>query len=65
MAGGMKKYDGHSVQLGLLITLLVLTVGLLVVVGYMVFRITNFRKQKLEEYTSLSGTTEMVDTVNF
>ena len=67
MTGGIKKYDGHSVQLGLLITLLVVTIGLLAVVGYMVFRITDFRKKKLDEYnTSLSlGSTEMVDTVNF
>lgn len=65
-AGGSGSYDGHSVQLGLLITLLILTVGLLGVVGYMVFRITEFRKQQVDEYASLSGSgTEMVETVNF
>jgi len=67
MVGGSGSYDGHSVQLGLLITLLILTVGLLGVVGYMVFRITEFRKQQVDEYATLSGGSgaEMVETVNF
>jgi hypothetical protein len=51
--------DGHSTQVGLLITLLILALGLLGVVGFMVYRITLYRKEQAE-YSSLPGGTELV-----
>ena len=64
-------YDGHSVQVGLTATLLVVTLALLAVVGYMIWRVAEYRKE--QAYASLSsgylsggggGSAEMT-TVNF
>lgn len=59
------------IQIRLLITLLIISLGLLVVVGYMVHRITLYRKEQQSqessssstEYAALSGgDTELTDT---
>ena len=59
-------YDGYSVQLGLLITLLIIAVGLTTVVGFLVYRVTMLRKQHASsDYSSLPVGSEMVETVHF
>ena len=50
-------------------TLLVVTVGLAVVISFMVYKVTALRKEKFMEtaleYSSLSGGTEMVGSSHF
>jgi len=60
-------YDGFSVQLGLLITLLLLALGLTGGIGYLVFQISEFKKHQISNnYNTLSGgEAELVETVNF
>jgi hypothetical protein len=64
---GVTAYDGFSVQLGLLITLLVVALGLTGGMVYLSLRIGEFRKQQIEShYKSLpGGENEMVETVSF
>jgi len=57
-------YDGFSVQLGLLITLLVIALALVGVVGFLVYRLTLFKKAN-NEYGAVSSGSEMVETVHF
>jgi hypothetical protein len=52
-------YDGLSVQLGLMATLLVVALILIGVMGYMAYRIKGFREE--QKYGSLSTGMEMVD----
>ena len=60
----LKTYDGFSVQLGLLITLLIIALALVGVVGFLVYRLTLFKKAS-NEYGALSNGSEMVETVHF
>lgn len=53
------SYDGHSVQVALLITLLIITVAMIGVTGYMVYRVTRYRKEQVDDYYSLAGSHEM------
>lgn len=64
---GVTMYDGFSVQLGLLITLLVVALALTGGMIYLSLKIGEFRKQQIEShYKSLpGGENEMVETVNF
>lgn len=64
---GSTTYDGFSVQLGLLVTLLIVALGLTGGVIYMAYQISEFRKQQISNnYSSLpGGENEMVETVNF
>jgi hypothetical protein len=57
-------YDGFSVQLGLLITLLIVTLSLLGGIGFLVHRVTQLRKEQISDNSSHSGT-EMIETVHF
>ncbi len=51
-------------QLGLLITLLIITLALVGVVGFMIYRVLDLRKQNVNDYKSLSGgESEMVTHV--
>jgi hypothetical protein len=50
------SYNGFSVELGLLVTLLVIAFILIGVVGYMVYRITEDRKAKAS-YEAISAST--------
>lgn len=43
----------YRVQVGLLVTLLVVAVGLIAVVGYMVYKITAYRKEQADTYSRL------------
>jgi hypothetical protein len=59
-------YDGYSVQLGLLITLMIVAILLVGGVGYLVWRISEMRKEHSSDYSALpGGSTEMVETVHF
>ncbi len=51
--------SGLSVQIGLMSTLLVIALVLIGVMGYMSYRINNFRKE--QQYAALNQGTEMVD----
>lgn len=51
--------NGLSVQIGLMATLLVIALVLIAVMGYMSYRINNFRKE--QQYSALHSGTEMVD----
>lgn len=53
------SYDGYSVQLGLLIVLLIVTVALIGVTGSMIYRVTRYRKEQVNDYYSLAGSHEM------
>lgn len=65
-SGSSAIYDGYSVQIGLLVTLLVLALGLTGAVIYMAFKIAEYRKDQINtNYKSLPGDHEMVETVNF
>ena len=61
------EYDGFSVQLGLMITLLIIAMGLTGGVVYLAWQIGEYRKEQVSNhYSSLAGSeAEMVDTVNF
>jgi len=61
------SYDGFSVQIGLLITLLLLALGLTGGVIYLANEVAEFRKQQTSSYYSAlsNGENEMVETVNF
>ncbi|KAJ1400726.1 hypothetical protein B484DRAFT_405947 [Ochromonadaceae sp. CCMP2298] len=65
-SGSSDEYDGFSVQLGLLITLLLIALGLTGGVVYLAYEIAEFRKQQIDtNYSSLpDGESEMV-SVNF
>jgi hypothetical protein len=60
-------YDGFSVQLGLLITLLLVALGLTGGMVYLSLKIGEFRKQQIgSHYKTLpGGESELVETVNF
>lgn len=60
----VQTYDGYSVQLGLLITLLLVALALVGAVGYLVYRLTQFKKQT-NEYGAVNSGAEMVETVHF
>ena len=62
-----RSYDGFSVQIGLLVTLLLLALGLTGGVVYLAYEIAEFRKQQTSSYySSLSGgENEMVETLSF
>lgn len=64
---GPTTYDGYSVQLGLLITLLIVAMGLTGGTVYLSYRVAQFRKDQVSaHYSSLpGGENEMVTTVNF
>ena len=47
-------YDGYSVQITLLVVLLLVTVALIGVTGYMIRKITLFRQEQADDYYSLS-----------
>lgn len=65
-SAGVAAYDGFSVQLGLLISLLLLAVGLTGGIVYMSLQIAEFRKNQIaSNYSSLPGEAEMVETVSF
>lgn len=61
------SYDGLSVQLGLIITLLIVAAGLTAGVIYLAWQIGEYRKEQISNnYKSLPGSeAEMVETVNF
>jgi len=61
------SYDGYSVQIGLLVTLLLLALGLTGGVIYLAFEVAEFRKHQTSSYYSAlsGGENEMVETVNF
>mmetsp|Transcript_6215 Transcript_6215/g.9371 ORF Transcript_6215/g.9371 Transcript_6215/m.9371 type:complete len:297 (-) Transcript_6215:143-1033(-) len=54
-----ESYNGFAVQLALLITLLIITVVLVGVIGYMIYKITDLRKQQADDYSLLSSGAEM------
>lgn len=57
-----ESYDGYSVQVGLLVVLLLITVGLIGVTGFMIRKITMFRQEQADDYYSLSNEgTEMAN----
>eukprot|EP01038_Epipyxis_sp_PR26KG_P013006 gene13006-17436_t len=59
-------YDGFSVQIGLLVTLLIIALTLTGGVIYMAYRVTEYRKEQINNnYKTLPGESEMVETVNF
>lgn len=60
-------YDGQSVQIGLLVTLLLVALGLTGGVIYMAYEVQEFRKQQISSHynTLPGGDREMVETVNF
>ncbi len=60
-------YDGFSVQLGLLITLLIIALGLTGGIVYLSYQISEFRKHQItSNYSQLpGGEHEMVETVHF
>ena len=66
-SSGSTAYDGFSVQLGLLITLLLIALGLTGGIVYLSYQVAEFRKQQVSShYSSLpGGESEMVETVNF
>ena len=66
-SSGNSGYDGKSVQIGLLVTLLLIALGLTGGVIYMAYEVQEFRKQQISShYNSLpGGDREMVETVNF
>lgn len=66
-SSGSATYDGYSVQIGLLATLLVIAMGLTGGIAYMAFQISEFRKHQISNnYSTLSGgEAELVETVNF
>jgi len=63
------SFDGRSVQIGLLVTLLIVMLGMIAAVGYMAWRIHGYRKEA--QYSALGsssahgGSFEMVEQVNF
>jgi hypothetical protein len=48
-------YDGYSVQLTLLVILVLVTVALVGVIGFMIYKVTNLRKEHASDYVQLSG----------
>lgn len=58
------SYDGFSVQLGLLITLLLLAVGMTGIIVFLSFKVASFRKEQAgSHYKTLAGSeAEMVET---
>jgi len=44
-ADGSESYDGYSVQMGLLVTLLLVSLALIGVVGFLIYRIMTFRQK--------------------
>lgn len=51
------SYDGFSVQVGLLVVLLLVTLGLTGVVGLMVFRINEYRQEQQQDNFSIGQST--------
>lgn len=53
------SYDGKSVQIGLMATLLIITIGLTGTISWLIYQVTIMRREKLLEgggsYSSLSG----------
>lgn len=58
-ASSSSGYDGKSVQIGLMSTLLVITIGLTATISWLIYQVTVLRREKLLEgggsYSSLSG----------
>lgn len=65
----VKAYDGRSVQIGLLVTLLIVLLVLVAVVGAMAYKIQQFRKEAAYDQLSSSSShgleQEMVEQVRF
>ena len=59
-----KSYDGYSVQLGLMIVLLIVTIALTAVVAFMIFKIVSYRKQQAE-FSQLPQSAEMIEGSRF
>ena len=52
--------------MGLLVTMVIVAIILVGVVGFLVYRITELRKEHSSDYSSLpGGGSEMVETVHF
>lgn len=49
------SYDGYTVQVVLLVLLVVVTVALVGVIGFMIYKVTNLRKEHADDYVQLSG----------
>jgi len=66
-SSGSESYDGFSVQLGLLITLLIVVIALAGGMVYLAIKIGDFRKQQISShYRNLpGGESELVETVSF
>lgn len=47
------SYDGYSVQVALLVVLLLITVALIGVTGFMIRKITMFRQEQADDYYAL------------
>lgn len=62
-----ETYDGYSVQVGFLVTLLIITVVLTGGLMFMGFQVMEFRKEQIgSHYKSLAGgENEMVETLDF
>lgn len=61
-----QTYDGYSVQVGLLVTLMIVAILLVGGVGYLVWKVTELRKEHSSDYSALpGGSAEMVETVHF
>lgn len=54
------SYNGLSVQIGLMVTLLLVALGLIGVIGFLSYRIGTFRKSQQYSQLPMSGT-EMVE----
>ena len=48
----------HNVQVGLLVTLLLIAMGLIAIVIFMVYRIAAYRKEHMQDYYSLQFSSE-------
>lgn len=65
--------DGHSLQVGLLVTLLIVMLLMVGAVGFMAYKISQYRKEtsvynllsSTSTHGDMSGSMEMVETVNF
>lgn len=54
----VKTSMAYQVQVGLLVVLLLIALGLIAVVGYMVLQITKYRKEQAESYQMLASQSE-------
>jgi hypothetical protein len=49
------SYDGNTVQVTLLVLLVLVTIILVGVIGFMIYKVTNLRKEHASDYVQLSG----------